>query len=174
MENLYSKKTSKYDYASVNRSDSKYYVTISRTSGVISVNEVIEILSSCVDETTESPSRRIVDVVYRSYYRDDKTPKSSTPSVIDDPVFDAQSYTFLPVPIRPDYPEMDIVVGWEELRDECGKSYPNWIFYIEPTLREDGILYLDALIEFDASAEEMRCLIEILKKLRDNLPTRKE
>ena len=183
-ELIYFTKKAKYDYARICIYKGKYYVDIQRfypgdyspETNVLTVSEVIDILSHCLPEGIEIPSKRVVDVIYRSFYKCETTPNSSIPECIDDPVFDTEGYSINPLPQRPDYEMPTIVIGWKEWEDKyAGKDYCDWIASLNVTPGKDGKVCFDySHLNFSVSAEELLSLVQILKVIDKTFSSRKK
>ena len=150
--------------------DGYFHIEIVRRSETISVDEVLDLLYLCKPYIPQELPARTIDASYTSYYKHEKTPNSSTPYEIVDPVFNPEGYSFKPIPYHPDYPQKDIFIGWGEWYDPYGKYFYDYMFNLEVEPREDGKLYVDDIdVNFKIKMEELPCLIKILEVINNEL-----
>lgn len=179
---VYFNEKTHYDFASIISYGTRYRVEIERflfdggevpIDYVISVSEVVDILSHCFPKGERAPSKRVVNAVYRSIYEHDMVDLSSIPDVIDDPVFDGDGYSVNPPPHYPGYKGPYLIIGEKVWYDEGScKDYVDEIADINVIPGEDGKIYVNyPHLEFYASAKEMRSLIRMLKAIDEKLST---
>lgn len=182
---VYFNEKTPYDFACIITNGTRYRVEIERflfdkgatpIDYIISVAEVVDILSRCFPKGERAPSKRVVNAVYRSIYREETTPNPSILDVIDDPVFDGDGYSVNPPPHYPGYEGPYLIIGEKVWYDEGSCDY-----YVDEIVRvnvipgEDGKIYLDyPHLQFAVSAKEMRSLIRMLKAIDEKLSTYSE